>query len=302
MVARGNDRSAVFRDDRDREMYLRRLAHYRERFGFRLLAYCLMSNHVHLAIRAGRIPLSRVMAGLQSSYTQWFNRRHRRSGHLFQGRYKAFLIQDDPYLLTLVRYIHLNPVVARIVERPEQYRWSSDAAYRGRPAPVWLDGEEVLQLFGTGHTGAVAAYGRMMGEETAPRYDDVPCMAGLVKGDESFSKEVLREREAAVEPPFVRGLTVDRVLSVLGRELGVDVAEFASPSRRRELAEMRALAGYLGKTLGGIPWSRMARRVGRDESTLVRNVGRLEQRMREDASLRRKIKALQRALRESDNT
>ena len=121
VVVRGNERRAIFRDDEDREQYLERLAHYREKFGFRLLAFCLMSNHVHRAIRAGHFPLSRIMAGLQSSYTQWFNRRHGRVGHLFQGRYKAFLVQEERYLLGLVRYIHENPVRAKVVERPRDY-------------------------------------------------------------------------------------------------------------------------------------------------------------------------------------
>ncbi len=89
-----------------------------------------MSNHVHLAIEAGRDPLSRIMAGLQSSYTQYFNRRHRRVGHLFQGRYKAFLVDKDRYALALLRYVHENPVKAGIVVRPEEYVWSSDRYYR----------------------------------------------------------------------------------------------------------------------------------------------------------------------------
>src|SRR5215813_9519791 len=130
VVVRGNERRAIFRDDADRERYLERLAHYRGKFGFQLLAFCLMSNHVHLALRASRFPLSRFMAGLQSSYTQWFNRKYTRAGHLFQGRYNAFLVQEDPYLLCLVRYIHENPKGARLVERAQDYIWSSDRYYR----------------------------------------------------------------------------------------------------------------------------------------------------------------------------
>ncbi len=87
VIGRGNERNAVFRSDRDRSDYLERLAHYGEKFVYRLLAYCLMGNHVHLAIETGEAPLSRIMAGLQSSYTQAFNRRHRRVGHLCQVRY-----------------------------------------------------------------------------------------------------------------------------------------------------------------------------------------------------------------------
>jgi REP element-mobilizing transposase RayT len=302
VVARGNNRIAVFRDDGDRETYLKRLAHYRERFGFRVLAYCLMSNHLHLAVRTGRAPLSRIMAAQQSSYTQWFNRRHRRSGHLFEGRYKAFLVQDDRYLLSLVRYIHENPVAAGIAERPQQYRWSSDAAYRGRAAPFWLDADDVLKILGASRGKASAAYSRMMTDEEGLRYDEVPAISGLVKGEEEFANRVLAEAEDDEAPRLVRGLTVERVLKAVAKELGVNVAELASPSRRRDLAEARSVAAYLGKTLGGIPWSRMARRFGRDGSTLVRNVGRLEQRMQEDEGLRRKLRALERTIREDNNT
>jgi REP element-mobilizing transposase RayT len=116
VIVRGNERRAVFRDDADRAKYLQRLAHYREKLSFQVLAYCLLDNHVHLAIETGKPPLSKVMAGLQSSYTQYFNRRHDRAGHLFQGRYKAFLVEEDPYALALIRYIHENPVKAHLVE------------------------------------------------------------------------------------------------------------------------------------------------------------------------------------------
>src|SRR5438067_6562836 len=102
VIVRGNERKAVFRDDADRARYLKLLAYYREKFSFQLLAYCLLDNHVHLAIETGSEPLSRIMAGLQSSYTQYFNWRHGRVGHLFQGRYEAFLVEEDPYALVLV--------------------------------------------------------------------------------------------------------------------------------------------------------------------------------------------------------
>ena len=133
VIVRGNERRNVFRDDADRSRYLTRLAFYREKFSFRVLAYCLMDNHVHLAIETGKIPLPRIMAGLQSSYTQYFNRRHERSGHLFQGRYKAFLVEKDRYALALLRYIHENPVKARVAEKAEDFGWSSDRAYRRGP-------------------------------------------------------------------------------------------------------------------------------------------------------------------------
>src|SRR5687767_4008502 len=117
-----------------------------------------MTNHVHLAMRAGAVPLSRVMAGLQSSYTQWFNRRHARVGHLFQGRYKAFLVQEDRYLLALIRYIHLNPVAAGVVDHVSKYAWSSDRYYRDGSGPPWLDIDVALPTLASSRRLAVHRY------------------------------------------------------------------------------------------------------------------------------------------------
>lgn len=163
VLVRGSERRVVFRDDRDRTRYLERLAHYQQKFGFQVWAYCLMSNHVHLAIARGEARLSRIMARLQSSYTQYFNRRHRRSGHLFQGRYKAYLVEKDRYALALIRYIHENPSKARMVSRPEEYVWSSDRYYRRGHGPEWLEIDRVLQMLARVDRGEGRSAGRPIG-------------------------------------------------------------------------------------------------------------------------------------------
>ena len=104
VIVRGNQRQKIFRDDRDRLTYLDRVEHYRQRYGFRIYAYVLMANHVHLLLQTGKTPLSKILQGIQFTYTQYYNRRHRTVGHLFQGRYKAILCDRDAYLLELVRY------------------------------------------------------------------------------------------------------------------------------------------------------------------------------------------------------
>ena len=119
VIVRGNQRQRTFHDDQDRISYLERLEHYRQRYGFRLFAYVLMSNHVHLLLETKSVPLSKIMQGIQFSYTQRYNRRHRKVGHLFQGRYKAILCDRDAYLLELVRYIHLNPGRLKVPVDPE---------------------------------------------------------------------------------------------------------------------------------------------------------------------------------------
>jgi hypothetical protein len=234
------------------------------------------------------------MAGLQSSYTQWFNRRHRRSGHLFQGRYKAFLVQEDPYLLALIRYIHLNPVRARLATRPESYGWSSDRYYRRSPLPAWLDTADVLAMLASTRPASVRSYRRLMGEDLHRNYEDVPSIGQLVKGEDTFAME--RFAEADDDQPTLRGLTETRVLIAVASALALNLEELEGPGRNRRLSEGRAIAGYLGKRLGQIPWSRMARRVHRDGSTLVRDIGNLEERLRKDPRLQEKIAAISRTL------
>ena len=119
VTSRGNARQRVFRDDEDREMFLATLAWVVERFGWRCHAYCLMDNHIHLLIETPQPNLSRGMRQLNGVYTQPFNRRHRKVGHLFQGRFKAVLVEKERYLLELARYIVLNPVRAKMVKTPE---------------------------------------------------------------------------------------------------------------------------------------------------------------------------------------
>ena len=125
----------------------RLLADGTRRFGYRVHAYCLMSNHLHLAVEVGRIPLSRGMQNLAFRYTRWINRREKRMGHLFQGRCKALLVDRDAWLLELVRYIHLNPVRAALMEEPSDYPWSGHRAYLGKEQVAWLSTDWVLSQF-----------------------------------------------------------------------------------------------------------------------------------------------------------
>ena len=155
VTSRGNARQRVFRDDEDRETFLATLAWVVERFGWRCHAYCLMDNHVHLLIETPLPNLSRGMRQLNGVYTQRFNRRHRKVGHLFQGRFKAILVEKEGYLLELARYIVLNPVRAKMVKTPERYPWSSYRAMVGlAPVPPALTTEWVLEQFAS--TRAIA--------------------------------------------------------------------------------------------------------------------------------------------------
>ncbi len=134
-TSRGNGKKPVYKDDQDRENFLSTLDKVNKRYNWLCHAYCLMDNHFHLLIETPEGNLSIGMRQLNGVYTQTFNKRHRRTGHLFQGRYKAILIQKDSHLLEACRYVVLNPVRARLVEEPGQWRWSSYGATAGREKP-----------------------------------------------------------------------------------------------------------------------------------------------------------------------
>jgi putative transposase len=140
VTSRGDRREPIFDDDQDRHAFLNVIAQATERFDAEILAYCLMDNHYHLVIHTRRGNLSRLMQQLNGVYTQAYNRRHSKVGHLFQGRFKGILVDENAYLLEVCRYVDLNPVRARVVRDPGNWRWSSYRAHTGSAIPpAWLD-------------------------------------------------------------------------------------------------------------------------------------------------------------------
>lgn len=149
VFSRGNQKQAIFLSDSDRNFFLHCLRKAHEKFGVVVHIYCLMPNHFHLILETPLGNLSRIMHFLITNYTVYFNKKHKRSGHLFQGRFKSVLIEAVGYAKELSRYIHLNPVRSGIVDSPEEYAWSSYGYYRGTARPEgWLETTVVLRLFG----------------------------------------------------------------------------------------------------------------------------------------------------------
>lgn len=163
LTARGNDRQSIFVDDEDRVRFLDLLEREIGQQRWRCHAYCLMGNHYHLLIETPEGNLIQGMRRLNGSYTQAFNRRHRRVGHLFQGRYKSILVDRDRYLLALARYVVLNPVRAKLVADVAAWRWSSFAATAGLVlAPPWLETAWLLGQFHPDPPLARSAYRRFV--------------------------------------------------------------------------------------------------------------------------------------------
>ena len=146
VFARGNDRRLIYRDDADREMYLRMLRGTVKQQRWRLLAYCLMENHVHLVVETPQANLAVGMQRMHSLYAREFNARHRRSGHVFQGRYGAVPIKTDEQLAATAVYVAMNPVEAGLCTSPDEWPWSSRAAVSAGQRPDWIDVTRLVDL------------------------------------------------------------------------------------------------------------------------------------------------------------
>jgi len=216
VTSRGNARQAIFMDDEDRGRFLDVLSIVVDRFNWLCHAYCFMENHYHLLIETLKGNLSKGMRELNGVYTQRFNQRYRRVGHLFQGRYKAILVEKDSHLMSLCRYVVLNPVRVGLVRKPEQWRWSSYGATVGRVRkPAFLTMDWILSQFSGRKRVAMEKYRKFVmegidkespweelkGQVFFGTEDFVNKLSGLIDDKENL-KEVPKLQRYVARPPL----------------------------------------------------------------------------------------------------
>lgn len=260
LTSRGDRQEPIFLDDVDRKLFLDLVGKEIKQQGWICYAYCLMDNHYHLLIETPEPNLVRGMRRLNGVYTQAFNRRHRRVGHVFQGRYKAILVDKESYLLELCRYVVLNPVRAKVVKRPEAWPWSSYRFTVGEAnSPGWLAVEKVVSLF-----SRRAAYRRFVAEGLAQ-----PSVWNHLRGQIYLGSEpFLNRMEGLVQGKPAQGIArvqlhplrprVQEVIQVVGRTFGV------SPSRVLDRSHQQAYqaAVYLLRRVANLSLRELAERVG----------------------------------------
>ena len=240
----------------------------------------------------GDVSLSRILQNLSFRYTQWVNWRQNRMGHLFQGRYKAVLVDADIYLMELTRYIHLNPIRAGIVKDPEAYLWSGHRAYLGLEAIPWLTTDWVLSQF-SGRLGAARrAYGKFVCEEKGgghqEEYHRGSNVDSRILGDDSFIDRVLSQKEAAPRSK----VKLERVIREVCRHYSVKEAELGSGGKDRRLSEARGMAAWLIMGLGVCPLRELGKATRRDITTLSSVMKRLQMRANTDLRLAKAMRAL----------
>jgi putative transposase len=290
VIFRGNSGQDIFLTDADYCRFYLLLQEGTFRFGYRVHAFCLMTNHIHLVLQVGEIPLSRGMQNLSFRYTRWLNWREQRTGHLFQGRFKAVLVDGDSYLLELVRYIHLNPVRAGMVTNPDEYQWSGHRAYLGKETLPWLTTDCTLAQFGRSAAKARPAYLAFVldgtGEEHRPEFHGAGADSRLL-GDDSFM-----ERCLSGSGGMARRLTSQQITDTVCRAYKIELSVLQARSQQRIASEARAVAGWLARESGCVTLSDIAKLVNRDVGSISSSVRRLTDRMADEPELARRLMAL----------
>lgn len=307
IICRGIERRNIFRDDADREYFLDRLGDVLSETSTTCYAWSLMPNHFHLLLRTGDVAVATVMRKVLTGYAVTFNRRHHRNGHLFQNRYKSILCQEDPYFLELVRYIHLNPLRARIVTTLkilDSYPYSGHSILMGRGRNDWQDIDTVLVYFGRKASMARKHYRSFVEEgiELGKRSDLIG--GGLIRsaggwnaiktlrksgihfksderilGDSDFVQSVLERENEHLEGRYRLkrlGYDFDRVVGRVAQLFEMKKDEILRPGKQPEKVRARSLVCYWAVKALGMNGTEVAQLLGAAQSSVSRAVQRGE--------------------------
>ncbi|MFO7687166.1 MAG: transposase [Desulfobacterales bacterium] len=307
IIGRGIDRNLIFRDDLDRDRFLERLGALLSETQTACYAWALMPNHFHLLLRTGVSPVSGLMRRLLTGYAVVYNHRHRRCGHLFQNRYKSILCQEETYLLELVRYIHLNPLRAKLVDSIEaldQYPYSGHSVLMGHRKADWQDADSILDRFGRRKRSARGDYRiflcegieqgrrpeltgggliRSLGgwEEVKKQRRQKASMKGdeRILGDGDYVEEVLRAANENLQKKYhlrAMGLDVDKVAQRVATLMGMPVEAVWAAGKHRSTVTARSLLCYWAARHVGVSMSSLAQRLGISPTAVSQSVARGE--------------------------
>jgi REP element-mobilizing transposase RayT len=258
VITRGNHRQKIFREDDDFKRYLEIVSDYKKQHKYCLYAFVLMSNHVHLLIETREVPLSRILQGINQKYTMYFNKKYKTVGHLFQGRYRGILCDRDEYLLSLVKYIHLNPVRAKVAERAQEYPWSSHNNYTGDSAEGIIDAEQVLRMFSGEKTAARKLYKSYMEDGRSVDKGNIYCTIDQrILGDEGFRDKVMEKAVIDLsEQRRAREYSLTAITAAVEKAYGIKLVEIRGKGKGREVSKGRKVFsevargyGYKGKDI-----------------------------------------------------
>jgi putative transposase len=307
IIVRGIERRRIFSDDQDRDNFIDRLADIVTETQTVCFAWALIPNHAHILLRTGQTPLATVMRRLLTGYAVSYNRRHRRHGHLFQNRYKSILCQEDAYLLELVRYIHLNPLRAKLVKSladSDKYPFSGHSALMGNLQRDFQDTSYVLRLFGKKVSAARLAYRAYVAKGIAQGRRPELVGGGLIRsvggwsvvkemrrvqdhmksderilGDGEFTHSVLDEARERLEERYrllAQGYDLDKITIRVSAELDIEPEQVWASGKHSLTVKARSLMCYWAVRKLGLSATELSKRLGVSQPSVSISVKRGE--------------------------
>ena len=304
ITARGNERKRIFYDEKDYRKFKDYLVQAQDKHDYLLHCYTLMLNHYHLLIETPNGNLSKIMHFINGSYTNYINRRKGRSGHLFQGRYKAILIDKDYYLMELSRYIHLNPVRAKLVEKPEEYPHSSYRSYIFKGKDEFVSRDFILSLISQDSMNSMKEYKSFVEtgiiEELEDPFKDI--YGGMILGGKRFVRDVLDrvdfelidKTETSNRKELHSANAVDHIIGIVASNFKISPNDVTKSKR-----EIRNIAVYLIKTFTSIDNKQIGDLFGGLSYSAVSKVyQRFIDKLKKDKRLKRKVNGIIKSMQE----
>ena len=295
VTARGNERKRIFFKESDYKKFKDYLVQAQDKHDYFLHCYMLMTNHFHLLIETPNGNLRKIMHFINGSYTDYINRRRRRSGHLFQGRYKAILIDKDNYLMELSRYVHLNPVRAQMVERPEDYPHSSYRSYILKRKEELVYRDLILSMVSRGDGNSLKEYKAFVERGIHGEFEDPfeNVYGGMILGGKGFIRNVLdkvkfgyiQNQETSHRRDLHTAYAVDQIIDIVASEFKIMPKDVI-----KNRGEFRNIAIYLSKKFTSISNKQIGDFFGGLSYSAVSKVNqRFAEKLKQDKRLRRKV-------------
>lgn len=275
VMIRGNNKQKIFTTTDCFNYFLLLVSESSDKFDHKIICYCLMSNHAHLLIYINNDSLSNIMQNINNRYAKWFNKKYNRIGHLFQGRYRSIAVNDDIYLINLCRYIHLNPVAAKITQNPSHYIWSSHSNYLSEKAPSWM---EINLMLTTIRKKTSLSYHDFI-SQPVDRSTWKPGLYLDSSGKVIIEEEIARDLHSKLNQINNKNneikLSPDIVAKNVCNQLNINFSKLTDKSLDRETSEKRALLVHAWLNYSDISITEIANRLCRTRGTLSRQQARL---------------------------
>jgi putative transposase len=284
-MLRGNDGNNIFQQEKDFSRLSLLLQEGTEKYDHRILGFCFMTNHIHLVIQVANIPLSKIVQNFAFRYARYINKNYKKIGHLFQGRFQAVLVSDSEYLLELIRYVHLNPVRARMVKTPDEYFWNGHHTYLDKQCFQWISPLRVLKYFDNNKIAATKKYSEYIykgiGKEVSINFESGNQKGLDVLGDDTFTEKLIFKH--ALSQP--RKQSTDELLQISLRYFKISLADLASKSKNHKNSRIRSIISLLTRESEGCSLTKLAKSFNRDISSLSLSANRIENTIKQSDKL-----------------